>query len=202
MVKKGYHAILFLLISLACVPGCFWQRDNASKKTARTKPIFADDVDGFTLKDDKNVFSAPLEDDEQIALDSDFVEDAWAERKGANREGLQTIYFDYDRSGIRPDQEATLRQNVDTVKKLTNEGSTVVVEGHACRYGGSAIYNMQKSEERARTVASRLRKEGVSPSKIKTVGRGYELPQVPEGDKEAQAPNRRTELYVLDSKAA
>ncbi len=133
--------------------------------------------------------------DEKEAL----ADQVWASRRiDQAKYGLQSINFDLNRYAVRPSERQKLEADAKAVKKLTDQGRTIVVEGHACRYGGSPAYNMMLSEKRAKVVADYLIKQGVMADQLRVVGRGNEMPLVLDGSKEMQAPNRRVELYPLE----
>ena len=194
------------------------KKDTAALKTKK-EGIFLDEaVDKFSLQEEEkaqpktktdvkkeagNTF-APADiknKKEAISLfeDEEAADKALESKRSAEQRkyGLKTIYFDFDKFVIRKDQSDALSRNLDILKKLTDEGKTIVVEGHACCSAGSDAYNMILSEKRARAIANWLIKKGLKRKQLKTVGRGYELCIVTGGSREEQAPNRRVEFYVL-----
>lgn len=211
-----------LALVLLAVPGCqkrttevvtttktpsHGERSGESKAKPETKPIFDEDVEGFVLEEPGNAFAAPSEETEEEdinVVEHDVVDDAWIDKRLAQAQeyGFKTIYFNYDDSKVRPDQKSVLEYDMRKVADLTRSGKTVIVEGHACRFAGNATYNMHLSEKRANSVADYFVEHGVSRDKLKTVGRGYEMCIIPEGDMEQQAPNRRVEFYVLEPEKA
>ena len=177
-------------------------KDHVPTVDKKSRPIFDDELEGFVLEDENgNAFAPDTEETEEDinVVEQDVADDVWFDKRSdrSNELGLKTVYFDFDEHGIRPDQKPVLEYDLKKVKELTEKG-TVVVEGHACRYAGSALYNMMLSEKRAKKVADFLIKKGVPGDKLKVVGRGYEMCVVADGDIEQQAPNRRVEFYVLD----
>ncbi len=52
--------------------------------------------------------------------------------------GFKTIYFDFDKADIRADERSNVDLGLKKVKALTDEGKTVIIEGHACKFAGSA----------------------------------------------------------------
>jgi outer membrane protein OmpA-like peptidoglycan-associated protein len=169
-----------------------------------TKPIFDDEIEGLVLEEEgANAFTSPAEETEEEAIniiEQDELDDSWIDKRleQAQEYGLKTVYFDFDKHGVRPDQRSILEYDVKRVKDLTNKNLTVVIEGHACKFAGSALYNMMLSEKRASAIGDYFASKGIPRDHIKVVGRGYELCIVPEGDMEQQAPNRRVEFYVLE----
>ncbi len=76
-----------------------------------------------------------------------------------------------------------------------NEGTTVVLEGHASAIG-DATYNMQLSKKRAQDVADELIKDGISADRVTTVGYGEERLKNTANTLEAHAQNRRVEAQI------
>lgn len=173
-------------------------------KKEETKPIFDDEIEGFVLEEEgANAFTPPAEETEEEAIniiEQDELDDSWIDKRleQAQEYGLKTIYFDFDKHAVRPDQRSILEYDVKRIKDLTGKNLTVVIEGHACKFAGSALYNMMLSEKRASAIADYLAEKGITRDHLKIVGRGYELCIVPEGDMEQQSPNRRVEFYVLE----
>ena len=83
---------------------------------------------------------------------------------------------------------------------MIKHGKIIVIEGHACHSAGSRAYNMALSERRARFAASRFSEAGISSTDIKIAPRGQEMPIVKGGGRQEQAPNRRVEIFAIDSK--
>ncbi len=105
--------------------------------------------------------------------------------------GFQTVYFDYDRSDIREDARAALRQNAD---KLNAGGlGTVTVEGH-CDERGSTEYNLALGERRANAVKRYLVDLGVPSNNLRTVSFGEERAAVQGHDESAWRYNRRADF--------
>jgi peptidoglycan-associated lipoprotein len=105
--------------------------------------------------------------------------------------GFQTVYFDYDKSDIREDARASLRQNADKL----NAGSygVVTIEGH-CDERGSSEYNLALGERRANAVKRYLVDLGVPSKNLRTVSFGSERPAVQGHDESAWRYNRRADF--------
>jgi len=157
------------------------------------KNVFNEDVDAFVLDDDQDPFGTPEGNKKLKLVDEDVSVWSPEDRKG----DFETIYYDFDRATLRADQRPILQRNVEKIKNSINQGNVVVLEGHACKAGGSAVYNMALSTERAQNVNDYLTQEGVPADKLKVVGRGSEMCKVASGNKEQQAPNRRVDMYVV-----
>lgn len=161
------------------------------EEVAKPEPV---EINTFAPADIKNNREAVTLFEEEEAADRALDAKRNADQR---KSGLKTIYFDFDKFVIRKDQVDALNRDLELIKKITEEGKTIVVEGHACRSAGSDAYNMILSEKRARSTADWLIKHGINKKYIKVVGRGYELCIVTEGSREEQAPNRRVEFYIL-----
>jgi outer membrane protein OmpA-like peptidoglycan-associated protein len=116
---------------------------------------------------------------------------------------LNPIYFDLDKSNIRPDAAVEL----DKIVKIMNDNPSMVIElgSHTdCR--ASKSYNMSLSNRRAKSSANYIKQRITNPSRI--YGKGYGESQLVndcacEGsvvsdcsDEEHQA-NRRTEFKIV-----
>lgn len=88
---------------------------------------------------------------------------------------LQTIYFDFDKSDIRPGDASILQANASQIKKAVEAGQklTVVIEGHCCPIGTSE-YNMALGMRRAESAKSYLVKLGVDAELLNTISYGEE----------------------------
>jgi peptidoglycan-associated lipoprotein len=120
---------------------------------------------------------------------------AWSGRAfGADAAAMldnRLIYFDFDRSDIRPEYYDLLRAHA---QKLIQEPNTrMVVEGHTDERG-SREYNIALGERRANAVISFLQAEGVASGQLSSVSYGEEQPLDLGHSESAWAANRRAEL--------
>ena len=108
---------------------------------------------------------------------------------------LQDAYFDYDKSDIRGDAQATLTQDASALKSILADfpGSSIVVEGH-CDDRGSAEYNLGLGDRRATSARDFLVQLGVPADRLKTISYGKERPQCTEADEACWQKNRRVHL--------
>ncbi|RDV25241.1 peptidoglycan-associated lipoprotein Pal [Alteromonas aestuariivivens] len=100
----------------------------------------------------------------------------------------QTVYFDFDRSTIKPEFQALLSKHAEFLIK--NPSQSVVIEGH-CDQRGTPEYNIALGERRAQAVETYLLNAGVSSSQVSTVSYGEEKPAVMGATEYAMAQNRR-----------
>ena len=76
-----------------------------------------------------------------------------------------------------------------------NPNSTISVIGHTDNTG-EAAYNFDLSQRRAQAVTSVLINAGVSPQRIRSVGRGEDAPIATNLTAEGRAQNRRVEIVI------
>jgi len=86
---------------------------------------------------------------------------------------VKDIYFDYDKSDIRPDQQSAMQGDIAFLSQHPNIHFTI--EGH-CDERGSTEYNLALGDRRADAVRDALVQGGVSASNIKTISYGKEKP--------------------------
>ena len=121
--------------------------------------------------------------------------DADAMAKGLREEGhiaLYGIYFDTDKSVIKPESRPTL----DEIAKLlrAQPQANVIIVGHTDSQG-KFDYNMDLSRRRAEAVATELAKSyKISNTRLKTAGVGFLAPVGPNSTDDGRALNRRVEL--------
>jgi len=111
-----------------------------------------------------------------------------------NEELAMVIYFDFDQSDVRPDDQATLERHAN---RLANDATARIrLEGHADERG-SREYNIGLGERRAQAVRKILLIQGAGPGQISTVSYGEERPAAFGSDEESYALNRRVEIKFI-----
>jgi peptidoglycan-associated lipoprotein len=105
---------------------------------------------------------------------------------------LQDAYFDYDKSDIRSDAQATLQQDATALKSILADfpNATIVIEGH-CDDRGSAEYNLGLGDRRASSARDFLVQLGVPGDRLKTISYGKERPQCTDENEACWQKNRR-----------
>ena len=98
------------------------------------------------------------------------------------------VFFDFDKSVIKPEGRTTLQRQADWLKKYGN--FTVSIEGH-CDERGTREYNLALGERRATAVRNALVALGIPANRIKTISYGKERPAVLGSNEAAWAQNRR-----------
>jgi len=101
---------------------------------------------------------------------------------------VKDVYFDYDKSDIRADQQAAVQADAQFLSQHPNINFTV--EGH-CDSRGSTEYNLALGDQRASAVKNALAAAGVSASRIKTISYGKEKPFCLEENEACWQQNRR-----------
>lgn len=227
-MKKGY---IFALSLLASLPACCTKRCKPVKKekteqhtkqhidtTSLVNMPVSNELEDFGKDEDARVLSFFEEDlEEFIALnDDDYAVSASYDVKDESDTDLfswidaqvedefKTVYFDFNRHGVRSDQKDAIKQTADQLKQILAESDTnvtIVVDGHTCQEGDHS-YNIGLSEKRAKIVADMLVAAGIPQDKIKVVGRGQECPamingKLIDGTREDRWPNRRAEVHVI-----
>jgi peptidoglycan-associated lipoprotein len=112
--------------------------------------------------------------------------------------GEMTVYFDFDRSAIKPSEQPKLDQ-VATYLKNT-PGVQLKIEGN-CDERGTEGYNTSLGERRAISARDYLiQKHGIPSDRITTMSWGESKPVDLGKTEEAYAKNRRDDFVILRPK--
>lgn len=103
-------------------------------------------------------------------------------------QNVKDIYFDYDKSDVRADQQSVIQSDAAFLQQHSNVSFTV--EGH-CDERGSTEYNLALGDSRASAVKNALVAAGISADRIKTVSFGKERPFCTESNESCWQQNRR-----------
>jgi peptidoglycan-associated lipoprotein len=103
-------------------------------------------------------------------------------------QNIKDIYFDYDKSDIRPSDQASMQADAAFLQQHPNVN--VTVEGH-CDERGSTEYNLALGDSRASAVKNALVAAGISADRVKTVSYGKEKPFCTESNEACWQQNRR-----------
>jgi peptidoglycan-associated lipoprotein len=117
--------------------------------------------------------------------------DASALGGGPNASVGRIIYFDFDKSDIKPEFAAVITGNAQFLAAHPN--TKLKLEGNTDERG-TREYNIGLGERRAQAVRRALMLQGVSENQLTTVSFGAERPAVEGDDEAAWAKNRRVEL--------
>jgi peptidoglycan-associated lipoprotein len=128
------------------------------------------------------------------SLENKPVGDARYNPENLIRGELPTIYFDFDRSAIKPSERAKLEQ---ASKKIASDfqGKQILLEGH-CDWRGTAEYNMGLGDRRANAVKEYLAKLGLDVVRLEPLSKG-DLDAKENGSGEDMSKDRRVEIVVI-----
>jgi len=101
---------------------------------------------------------------------------------------LKTIYFDFDKYDVRPNDAKTLDGDAAWLK--TNANNLVLIEGN-CDERGTAEYNLALGEKRAKAAMNYLVAQGIQANRITIISYGKERPVCSEKTEACWAQNRR-----------
>jgi peptidoglycan-associated lipoprotein len=111
--------------------------------------------------------------------------------KGSKEDFIQNVgdrvYFDFDKSNIKPEGQQTLEKQATWLKQYPNV--TVTIEGH-CDERGTREYNLALGNRRANAVKDALVALGVAANRIQTISYGKDRPIVVGSNEAAWAQNR------------
>ena len=112
---------------------------------------------------------------------------------------LEDIYYDYDKSYIRPDAEPSLNRLITILQQ--NPTIRIQLSSHTdCR--GNNAYNKALSQKRAQAAVDYLISRGIEASRLAAVGYGEESPaftcKCSDCTEEEHQGNRRTTFKVIE----
>ena len=174
MVSKSLWIIpvLSVFLALGCTPAAKVKDTGGASVEDRSGQAGADGASATGLPGSDGMQANPMDDP-------------------ANPLSKRIIYFDYDRSEIRPEyQEIILAHGA----YLAGHPDTVVVLEGNTDERGSREYNIALGDRRAQSVRRLLLFQGAADKQIEVVSYGEEKPVAEGHDEAAWAQNRRVEL--------
>ncbi|MFS8506977.1 MAG: OmpA family protein [Candidatus Babeliales bacterium] len=217
---KNSKNMSFFLIAFLFLPGCLYKKEATEMQKKGKKTALVDGAKGIPLshkKDEGKFFDSGVEafvlgeedvdDDlrqfvqkEMILAQADIEAQSpeWKVDAGFNKQDFEPIYFSFDDHSIREDQKPTLEYDVKQAKQAASKGA-VAVTGHSDSHYVSEVYNIAKSEKRARQVAKKFEQAGIPKGRIKVIGYGDKQKAINVAGKEEK--NRRVELIKLTQAA-
>ncbi len=117
-----------------------------------------------------------------------------AGQAGPDQAGLlarRTLYFDFDRAQVRPEDIPVVQAHARYL--MAHPQLVVTLEGHTDERG-SREYNIALGEARAKSVAKLLELSGVLHRRIRVISYGEEKPLALGHDEAAWQKNRRVEI--------
>ena len=106
---------------------------------------------------------------------------------------LKNIFFDFDRSDLKPESYEELDRLVDY---LLHNKVNVEIGGHTDDQG-SDEYNDRLSQNRAKAVYDYIAQHGIDSSRLSYRGYGKRQPIADNATEEGRAANRRTEFKIV-----
>lgn len=103
------------------------------------------------------------------------------------------VYFDFDASEIRADQQSRMQVNADFLNK--KQDVNIAIEGN-CDSRGTNEYNMALGERRALAAKKVLVNMGVAEQRMTTVSYGEERVLLQGEDELSWAQNRRDDFVI------
>jgi outer membrane protein OmpA-like peptidoglycan-associated protein len=133
--------------------------------------------------------------DKQAEEMKEVLGDAEVRREG---EGIvilfkEKVLFGFDRSDLNTSAETNLNKLVNVLQKYPDTNIEII--GHTDSKG-TDDYNQGLSQRRAISVASYLRGQGVSSSRLTTKGMGESDPIATNNTEEGRSQNRRVEFVI------
>lgn len=108
----------------------------------------------------------------------------------AAQQGLETLYFEFDKYSLSQPEQEKAGKNVDMIK--ARPGQDTLVEGH-CDQRGTIEYNIALGQKRAREVRDYYIRLGAAGDRITTISYGKEKPVCAEAQEACWSKNRRAE---------
>jgi peptidoglycan-associated lipoprotein len=106
----------------------------------------------------------------------------------------ERVFFDFDKSAIKPQAEVALMKKLAVLR--ANPNVRIRIAGHADERG-SVEYNRALGQRRAEAAKAFLVNFGISGSRITTVSFGEDRPLETGHNEDAWAKNRRDEFTVV-----
>jgi peptidoglycan-associated lipoprotein len=103
------------------------------------------------------------------------------------------VFFDFDRSSLRPDARNTLDKQAAWLAKYPSVN--VQIAGN-CDERGTEEYNLALGERRANAAASYLKARGIAAPRMTTISYGKDRPVAQGSTEEAWAQNRNATTSV------
>jgi outer membrane protein OmpA-like peptidoglycan-associated protein len=129
--------------------------------------------------------STTLQQDLDIFLDRIYIDEPIV---------LQNIYYDYDKSDLRPESTEELNR----LLKILNDNPSIIIQlGSHTDSNGSEKYNIALSQRRAKSVYDFLIQNGIPKGRLSSFAFGESQPLIyPELSDSDEQANRRTEFRV------
>jgi peptidoglycan-associated lipoprotein len=109
----------------------------------------------------------------------------------APKANLMDVFFDFDKSNIKPDQQAAIKTDLAALQ--ADPQLKLLIEGH-CDERGTAEYNLALGERRAKAVKDALQAAGIAADRLSIISYGKERPFAQGHTASAWKENRRAHM--------
>ena len=116
------------------------------------------------------------------------------QERSAVRFEAKAVYFDFDKSFIRPEYRPTLKSKAEFLKD--NPNIHVRIEGN-CDERGTSEYNLALGERRCNSAEKFLVSLGISPDRIESISYGEEKPLALGHNEDSWTQNRRDDFVII-----
>jgi len=105
------------------------------------------------------------------------------------------IYYDYNKATLRP---ASTKELERLLKFLNNHPTLKIEISSHCDSIGSAKYNYNLSNKRAKAVVNYLTQKGIDPNRLTYKGYGKDVPVATNSTYQGRQLNRRSEFKIIE----
>lgn len=172
---RTHGALILCLALIFMVAGC-------AKKTAPVGALETQQPAASVAQQEAPAFT-PLAEEVKVEATQAELQQFEAEK----------IFFEYDKSDLRPEAREVLEKKADWLKRYS--ALAIRIEGH-CDERGTTEYNLALGERRAKAAYDYLVSLGIEPSRLTIISYGEERPGDPGHNEAAWAKNRRDEFKV------
>ena len=165
-------ALALVLAVLVAATGCSKKRVQTTPDRDRTEPVAATDSPTEDTMEDEGTLTR----EEAMAMIGDM------------------IFFDFDKSDLRPESRTTLQQKAEILRQYPD--IRVRIEGNADERG-TVEYNLALGERRADSARRYLIDLGIDPDRLTTISYGEERPLAEGHNEAAWQQNRRDEFIPI-----
>lgn len=164
--------------------------------TAENGHETVDYVDIPEAENKKLSFSKPYYFSNVVAMNPDTIlERINVGQRLGDRFVLRNVYFDFDKSTLRPESVDELNRLVMLLKTIPE--MKIEISGHTDSRGTSS-YNKKLSESRAIAVVKFLTDHGIDGKRLSYAGYGFDLPIATNETDAGRQLNRRTEFRITN----
>jgi peptidoglycan-associated lipoprotein len=167
--------------------------EPVEEKAVEEKPVVEEKaVEERPVVEEKAVEERPVAEEKAAAPEFD-EEAAYRERMAAQVEA-ESIYFDFDRSFIRPEYRPVLAKKAEFLKEF--QEYNLRIEGN-CDERGTNEYNLALGDRRSDSAMNYLISLGISPDRIETISYGEERPLSVGHNEASWSQNRRDDFLLM-----